>query len=335
MVGAGMISRHHLLAWSKVKGAAVVAICDPEPSRAVARAAEFNIAAIYRSPAEMVAREKLDAVDVASTPETHTDVVRLCASYKLPTLCQKPLAPTLTEAEQLVAEVSDMIRLMVHENWRFRPYFREIKNWLQEGRLGRISACRLAYRSSGLLARADGVRPALTRQPYMQFQEHLMMREILIHHLDVARWLLGPLQVVGAVAAATVADLPGETSATILLRSETGAPVIVEGNLTAAGLPALAEDDVEFIGERASVMFADGRLDRLGEDPARLTFESADAYQASFNRAIQHFAECLASGATFETDARENLATLRLLDAAERAAGRDGTSQLHLSAILC
>jgi len=305
----------------KVKSAAVVAICDPETSRAAARGAEFNIAANYRGVAEMLARERLDAVDVASPPETHADVVRLCAHHQVSVLCQKPLTPSLAQAEQLVAEVTGTIRLMVHENWRFRPYFRTIKKWLQEDRLGTIGACRLAYRSSGLLPQADGVRPALARQPRIQFEQHLMMREILIHHLDVVRWLLGPMQVVGAVGAAMVPDIRGETSATILLRTESGVPIIVEGNMAAAGLPARATDHVELMGERASVLFAEGHLERLGEDPERLTFDLDAAYQASFDHAVRHFAECLTSGAAFETDARENLATLRLLDAAERAAG--------------
>ena len=49
----------------------------------------------------------------------------------VPVLCQKPLAPTLSQAESLVAEFADKTRLMVHENWRFRPYYRQVAQWLE------------------------------------------------------------------------------------------------------------------------------------------------------------------------------------------------------------
>ena len=62
---------------------------------------------------------ELDAVDVAAPREFHAEMVRMAARRGLAVLCQKPLAPTLAEAEALVAEVGGRCRLMVHENWRF------------------------------------------------------------------------------------------------------------------------------------------------------------------------------------------------------------------------
>ena len=64
--------------------------------------------------AAMFAAEKLDAVDIATWRETHVELTRLAAAHRVHVLCQKPLAPTLAEAESLAAEVAGRIRLMVH-----------------------------------------------------------------------------------------------------------------------------------------------------------------------------------------------------------------------------
>ena len=126
IAGAGMISRHHLLGWKRLADSVdVVAICDPDRARAAERAREFAIPRTYSSLAELFACEALDALDVASPRETHAGWVKAGADRAIPVLCQKPLCPTLSEAEDLIREVGTRTRLMVHENWRFRPWYRE------------------------------------------------------------------------------------------------------------------------------------------------------------------------------------------------------------------
>jgi predicted dehydrogenase len=143
LVGAGMISLYHLIAWSRAPDAVVVAVVDPDIDRAAARAGAFGIARHYASLDELLARENgLDALDIASPRETHAPLVRQAADRGIDVLCQKPLAPTYAEAEALVRDVDGRIRLMVHENWRFRPYYRQIGAWLAEGAFGRSAQAR-------------------------------------------------------------------------------------------------------------------------------------------------------------------------------------------------
>src|SRR5260221_714036 len=124
----------------------------------------FVVAAIHADAATMLARERLDAIDIASPREHHADHVRMAVAHGLPVLCQKPLAPTLADAQALIAEIGPRARLMVHENWRFRPFYRRIKSWLADGRLGELCALRIVVRSAGMLLDAAGRRPALERQ---------------------------------------------------------------------------------------------------------------------------------------------------------------------------
>jgi predicted dehydrogenase len=113
----------------------------------------------------MLTEIPLDAVDIATPVDTHATLCRLAAERGLHIVCQKPLAPARDEARRLIDDLHGRAHLMVHENWRFRSHYRTIRQWLEEGRIGRTLRVRMAALSSGLLANAAGELPALVRQP--------------------------------------------------------------------------------------------------------------------------------------------------------------------------
>jgi predicted dehydrogenase len=59
----------------------------------------------------------------------------------------------------------------------------------------------------------------------------------------------------------------------------------------------------------------------LGTPGQQESFDFARDYQGSFDGAIRHFVDCLINGAPFETDVRDNLETLRLVEESYAAAG--------------
>src|SRR5258708_25115589 len=202
LAGAGMISWYHLTAWRN-PGARVslVAVADPDSGRAGKRAAEFAIPKLYPDAATILASEAIDALDVATPRETHAAWVEAAAARGINVLCQKPLTPTLGEAEALIRRLDGKVRLMVHENWRFRPWYRDLRRWIAEGELGDIILARMATINSGFLPDSDGRRPSFVRQPFMQHEKRLMLQEVLIHHLDTMRSPCDPLRAVAAPAA--------------------------------------------------------------------------------------------------------------------------------------
>ena len=322
LAGAGMISWFHLTAWRNLRERArVVAICDPDSAKASARAKEFSIPKVYRDAEAMFSSEGIDALDVASPRQTHAAWVDAAAARGIDVLCQKPMTPTLAESEALARRVEGKARLMVHENWRFRPWYRELKRWIVAGELGDVLLGRMAMITSGLLADASGRRPSLERQPFMQHEEELMIAEVLIHHLDVMRFLCGQLTVIDARATRTVSDVRGETLAMIFLETASGAPLEVTGTMAAPGYPARSPDRLEIVGSKASAVFDDSGLQLLGASPRVQQYDRDRGYQASFDGVIAHFVDCLQSGAVFETGPSDNLATLRLVEDAYRAAG--------------
>jgi D-apiose dehydrogenase len=322
LAGAGMISWYHLVAWRNVAPAArVVAVYDPNAERARSRAAEFGIDKVFTDGTAMLEETGVGALDVAAPRQEHAGWIEAAAARGIDVLCQKPLTPNLADAEALLARLRGRIRLMVHENWRFRPWYRTLGRWIADGELGEILCAQMTMMSSGLLPDESGRRPALERQPFMAGEERLMIAEVLIHHLDVVRYLCGPLRVVSARAARTLPEVRGESLAAMFLETAAGAPVVVSGTMAAPGLGSRTGDRFEVVGSKASAVFESGTLQLKGPQPRSEAFDLDKGYQASFDNTIRHFVECLASGAPFETDAIDNLETLRLVEHAYWAAG--------------
>lgn len=322
LVGAGWVTQYHLPAWAKVDGAEVVAICDPDPVALKARADGFGIVGRYSSFQAMLEGEELDALDIATPRRFHAANVRMGAAAGLPMLCQKPLGVDLAEAEALVAEVGNRVPLMVHENWRFRPYYRELRGWLEAGVVGDIVSIRLDFHSSGMIAGADGQRPALVRQPFFRGEQRLLVMEVLIHHLDTLRSLFGEFDLSSARLGRSNDEILGEDSAILGLRRRgDGVPLNVSGDLAAHGAPPTPSDQLWIFGSEGTVHLDGSVLRLFGPRPREVTFDPSASYQAAYDGAIAHFVSALTREQGFETSAVDNLETLRLVEAAYQLSG--------------
>lgn len=323
LIGAGWVAQHHLAGWAALRGRAeVVAIADPSAERREARARAFQVPHTYAGAQELLAAGGLDAVDIAAPRAVHAELVRLAADHGLPILCQKPLAPTLAEAEALVAAVEGRARLMVHENWRFRAYYREAAAWLRAGAIGRPFAARLDLVTSGTLPDGAGRYPALERQPFMRDEARMLVAEVLIHHLDTLRMLLGPLRVTACATSRTCPDLAGEDTALIQLAGPGDVAVQVFATLAAHGAPPASPDRLEILGPDGAIRLQGPELSMTGRETRLRSFDLAATYAESYAAAIAHFIDRLEDGAPFETAPADNLETLRLVEDCYRLAGR-------------
>lgn len=318
LAGAGMISRHHLLAWSKLDSVRVGAIADPIPEKAQLRADEFGIPERFQDVAEMLDRVHPDVLDIASPVETHAAIIHMAARRGIGILCQKPIAPTLAEAAAL-APAAAAVPLMVHENWRFRTPYRIARDWIREGRIGAARRFSVSTESSGLLSHEGETPAALLRQPFLATLPRLMIFEALIHHLDLARTLCGELSVVAASATHTTPAVRGEDRAIVHLQGE-GRIGVVLGDYAVPGKPPVGTDNVQIVGTTAQIQFDGERLTLLGREGEREAhvYEPATLYQSAFDGAIRHFADCLRERREFETSLADNLRTLRLVEDAYR-----------------
>jgi predicted dehydrogenase len=321
LLGAGMISLHHLRAWEAVSGARIVAVCDTDRVKAEERAREFGIERVYDDPERLFADGGFELVDIAASVEAHDPMTRMAANHGVHVMLQKPMTRTVAEAEALVRDVGERIRFMVHENYRFRPHYLMVQEWIAEGRIGTPRHAAMAVRGSGLVS-LDGEVPFLVeRQPYLKTFDRNLVFETMIHHLDVLRLLLGPLNVVAARLNRLNPDLPGEDTASILLEGASGVIATADGCICAPGYPPLHGDRLEIVGTRGTVVMDYNRVYLVGQEDAAEEVDLMGRYQECFDQSVREFVEGVRTGAVFETDRLDNLETLRLMESVYTAAG--------------
>lgn len=323
VAGAGWVTQYHLPAWfGEARRAEVVAIADPNVAQMEYRRSREGIPMGYASVEHMLEADDIDILDICAPRQLHAPLVKLAAEKGVAILCQKPLAPTLAEAEALVARLPPGTRLMVHDNWRFRATYQRLKQWLDAGHAGALRRVDLNYFSSGMILDASGTRPALIRQPMFPTIERLLVMEALIHQLDALRFLLGELELVSAVIRRSNNDIIGEDSATLTLRrTSDGLPVELVGDLAVHGEPPQARDQMRIIGADATITLEGYDIRCTGRQNFGEKFDPTATYDGSYANAIAHFLDCLDTGAPFDTSPADNLKTLALVEAAYKSAG--------------
>ena len=315
-----MISVYHLRAW-QAAGVEIVAICDLDPSAAETRAKEFGVERVYNDPALLFNDGGFDAVDIAASLAAHDPITRMAADHGIHVMLQKPMTETVSEAEDLINYVGERVRFMIHENYRFRPHYKTVRNWIDEGRIGVPRHASISVRGSGLCERA-GLEPYLVeRQPYLKSYSRNLVFETMIHHLDVLRLLMGPLTVISARLNRLAKGLPGEDTALILMEGENRLIASADGCICAAGYPDLHGDRLEIIGTIGSLIMDTDRVYLVGAEDKAVQVDLLGRYQECFDEAIVKFVDGLANGTPFETDRLDNLETLRLMESVYRAAG--------------
>lgn len=219
-IGAGFWARFQLHGWQSAGGAECVALCDRDRAKAEALAAEFNISAVYDDAAELLRNEKLDFIDIITGPEAHAELVRMAVSHSVPVVCQKPMAVSYEEAENMVdtCRMAD-VPLYVNENWRWQTSIRELKSRMQEADIGEVFRARIRMVSGFAL---------FDNQPCLRDLEQFILTDIGSHLLDVARFLFGEAELLYCQTYQAHRDIRGEDVATVMLKMIGGATVLVE-----------------------------------------------------------------------------------------------------------
>ena len=208
LIGCGFVSQHHLEGWSRIPEARLVALCDLDPARVERAAAAVPGARIYTDPAALFENEEtLDFVEICTRPDSHRELVELAARHRVDVLCQKPAAAVRPDLKAMIeACVSTGTRLMIHENWRFRPWYRAMRAEIDAGTIGRPIRLRIAHRDTRAL-RPDGYDD----QPYFRTMPRLILLEMGCHLIDTARFLIGEIQTVSATTAGSAGTASART----------------------------------------------------------------------------------------------------------------------------
>ena len=147
MVGCGDISRAHGAAARNIPGLRFTACCDIREQAATAWAAEFECESVYADCGEMVKREDLDGVVLATWPTQHCEHIEQClAAGARNILCEKALTLTGREALGLWKRVTETgAMLMEGFMYRHHPALRRAKSLVASGEVGQVDSVRACF----------------------------------------------------------------------------------------------------------------------------------------------------------------------------------------------
>lgn len=326
VIGAGYFSHFHYDAWSRIEAVEVVACCDTDRKKADDIAGKYRIKNAYEDARRMLDHCQADFVDIITRPDTHHEMVRLVAERGLPMICQKPLAPTFQEAQAIVECAQQAgVRLMVHENFRFQPWYREMKRLMAAGEIGH-KLHTICYRNRAGDGWGDDAY--LARQPYFQTMERFLVYEAGIHTIDTFRYLGGEISRVWAVLRRLNPVIAGEDAGLAVMQFAAGGLGMYDANRFNE---STAENQRYTFGE--VLVEADGGSIRLYDD-GRLTIQKlgqpelqhgyhppAIGFAGDCVRATQqHFVDSLRTGDPFETDGTDYLKSIAVQEAIYRSA---------------
>lgn len=139
IVGCGQIADAHLQEIAKLRGAAVVAVCDREPDLARQAAARFGIPQQYNDLDRMLSDASLNVVHVTTPPHTHFALASACLRHGVHVYVEKPLAISSEETRQLLDLASSQQRLVcVGHDHVFDPVWTDTLHLIQHDAIGRV-----------------------------------------------------------------------------------------------------------------------------------------------------------------------------------------------------
>ena len=307
----------------------LAAVMDRDPACARAVAAKYNARALDQVE-ELLALPEIEAVYIATPNCFHKDQVIAAARAGKHVLVEKPLALTLADAEEMVAECRRSgVLLMAGYMMRFHAHHRELQRMIAAGDLGQV-----VYGRTQLTCWYPPIPDAWRQDPALGGGGAWM--DMGSHCIDLLEMWLGPVRRLAAFSRCLTHGYPVDDSATVLCEFDSGAQGVVEVNYNVPD--EAGQNSLEIRGTRGVVTAdhtigqgAGGNMtaylydqdgysaaqERSGENGARaVVVEPVNPYRAE----VEHLAECIRSGQEPLNNGAHALHNLRLCLAAYEAA---------------
>jgi D-apiose dehydrogenase len=335
--GTGYFSQFHYDAWSIMENVELVAVYNRTRDQAAGFAARYGIAGVYDDLPAMLAENDLDILDVITPPVTHPDFVRAALGHDVTVICQKPFTPTLEQAQSLVQDIAVAGgQVVIHENFRFQPWYGQIKGMLDGGQVGEV------YQVSFRLRPGDGQGPEayMERQPYFQQMERFLVHETAIHLIDVFRYLFGDITSVYAQLNRLNPVIAGEDAGMILFDFANGPRGLFDGNRLAdhaAENRRLTMGEMLIEGSAGCLRLdGDGHIFRREhgsnvEQAADYTWQNTGFGGDCVRRLQQHVVDHLLTGSPLMNTAQDYLANLHIEEAVYQSAAKGQRLEIEVN----
>jgi predicted dehydrogenase len=211
VLGTGFWSHFQIPAWFEVGGVQLVALYNRTVAKAEAAAAKYNVPRVYGDAEELFRNEALDFVDIITEVPAHATLVELAAKYKVPVICQKPMAADFATCQRMVAACHEAgVPFAIHENFRWQTPMRALKAVLDAGTIGKPFRARIQF--------IHGLPAIFENQPFLKELERFAFTDVGSHLFDLARFFFGEPQSIYAQMYRTRPDIKGEDVASAMLR---------------------------------------------------------------------------------------------------------------------
>jgi len=315
LLGAGRIGAVHAAAITAHPGSVLVAVSDFVPSNAETLAAQYGATA--RTTDEIIADPSIDAVLIATSTDTHSDLMEAATSAGKAVLCEKPVDLSLDRARACQAAVAKTGQpVMVGFNRRFDPNFRAMKTALEAGEIGKAE-----------LLTITSFDPAPPPVAYIKVSGGLF-RDMMIHDFDMAHFMMGEAPVTVCAVGSSIVDpeigAAGDvdTAVATLTYADGRIAVIKNSRRAAYGY----DQRVEVLGSEGMLQ-AENMLENTvvkstaaGVSSAKPTYFFLERYMASYSAEWAAFVEAINSGGAMPATLDEGVAALVMAEAATRSA---------------
>ena len=241
VLGVGMMGAFHADALSsRIRGAQVTVVSDFSADTADEVAARVG-ARVVVDPIEAINAEDVNAVLIASPGKAHDEQVNACLDRGVPVLCEKPLTTDIDSAHAIVQKEQALGRQLIQVGFmrRFDTEYVALKKLITDGELGNPLLVHCIHRNPNVPE---------------HFNSEFMIRDSVVHEVDVARFLLDEeITSVQVVAGVATSAAPAGTNDPMVVIFETASGRIVTDEIYVRSGVAY-EVRTEVVGERGSAM---------------------------------------------------------------------------------
>jgi predicted dehydrogenase len=312
LLGAGFMGVTHAAGWVRTPAnvAGVYAV-DVEKARKLAH--QYDLA-LFGSYEELL--QQVDVVDICTPTHLHHAHVLQAAAAGKHIICEKPLALTVAEAQEMVTVCEKAgVKLLVAHVVRFFPEYAQAKFAVDRGEIGNVAVVRLT-RASFQPKMAEG-------NWFLDFSKSGgMLLDLMIHDFDYARWVAGEVESVFAKSVRSAApDSPNDYGIAIL-RHTNGAISNVEGGW--AYPPPMFRTALEIAGDAGLIEHpAEGSKplgvylkQTPGSDSPDVGLPMSPLLEDPYTTQVKHFHDVLTKGIPSRVTAQDGLAAVKIARAA-------------------
>ncbi len=316
--GAGRIGRIHTSNLAALPGVKLKYVSDPMAQYAEELAQQYG--AQVASVEDVFADKSIDAVAICSSTDTHSDLIARAAAAGKHIFCEKPVDLSVARAQACADAVKAAgIACMLGFQRRFDPTFNAAHTRMMAGEIGNPEMLIITSRD-----------PGAPPPEYIKASGGIF-RDMLIHDLDVFRWILCEggdeaawLSATGSVLTDPAIAATGDFDSTaVTIRTQKGRLCQINTSRRAAyGY----DQRFEVLGSKGLLQCGNHTpTEVLAWDAHGIRGDKPEAfflqrYAAAYRLEIVHFFECLQSGAPFKTSVADGVAAQKLADAATESA---------------